>query len=73
MFVAKRTALKSEDRSPRAERRPKSEIRIPKLDAERDSGFGLRASAFGFDPRLVVAINMALLTEIFPSPPPNAA
>ena len=43
--------MKSEARRPRAERRPSSEIRRPKPEAEGSSGFDLRVSAFGFDPR----------------------
>ncbi|MEI6784692.1 MAG: hypothetical protein WCQ21_27680, partial [Verrucomicrobiota bacterium] len=38
--------LKSEGRNPKAERRPKTEIRRPKPEAEGGSGFGLRVSAF---------------------------
>ena len=41
--------LKSEARSPRAERRPSSEIRRPKPEAEGDSAFGL-LSAFDLRP-----------------------
>ncbi len=36
---------KAEARSPKAERRPSSEIRRPKPEAERGSDFGLRVSA----------------------------
>ena len=39
-------ASKAEARSPRAERRPSSEIRSPKPEAERGSAFGFRVSAF---------------------------
>ena len=41
--------MKSEARSPKAERRPSSEIRRPKPDPERGSGFGL-LSAFDLRP-----------------------
>ena len=50
-LAAEAVALKSEARRPRAERRLSSEIRSPKPEAEVDSGFDLRPSAFGFDPR----------------------
>ena len=61
-----RVALKSEARSPRAERRPSSEIRRPKPEAEGSSGFGL-LSAFDLRPSDLtrVATNRTLLTELF--------
>ncbi|MCX6928702.1 MAG: ATP-binding cassette domain-containing protein [Verrucomicrobia bacterium] len=39
--------LKSEARRPKAERRPRAEIRRPKPEAERGSVFGLQPSGFG--------------------------
>jgi len=67
MFIAKRTTLKSEGRRSKVEGRKKAEFRVPKSDAEGGSSFGFRPSASGFDPRVVVAINMALLAELGPT------
>ena len=59
-------ALKSEGRSPRAERRPSSEIRRPKPEVEGDSGFDL-LSAFDLRPSdlPLEAITRTLLPELF--------
>ena len=53
--------MKSEARRPKAERRPSSEIRRPKPEAERGSSFGLRVSELTrYDPRLDLSSYSAL-------------
>ena len=64
--------MKSEARRPKAERRPSSEIRRPKPEAEGDSGFGLRVSAFGFNPLCALGSANLSLTPRFSGVPSGA-
>ena len=61
--------MKAEARSPRAERRPSSEIRRPKSAAEGDSGFGLRVSAFFRPSDLTRVVAPERGAAASPSPP----